>query len=129
VEIVAATIESMCFEIASGLEALVGLLEESGQGGGFDVVGGGGALENSSFWQRRLAAAIGRRLKMAEVPETAARGAAMLSLGLVDESHVPQWTEGVTASDDEITAMQEAHQRYDRLRKLHGIAAAGEART
>jgi gluconokinase len=127
VEIVAATIESMCFEIASGLEALVGLLDDSGYGNGFDVVGGGGALENSSFWQRRLAAAIGRRLKMAEVPETAARGAAMLSLGLVDESHVPQWTEGVTASDDEITAMQEAHQRYDRLRELHGIAAAGEA--
>ena len=37
VEIVAATIESMCFEIASGLEALVGLLEDSGHGNEFDT--------------------------------------------------------------------------------------------
>jgi gluconokinase len=127
VELVAAAIEGMCFEISSGLETLVGLLDDSGEGSAPDVVGGGGGLEKSPFWQHRLAAAMGSRLRMAYVPETAARGAGMLSLGLVDESHVPQWTEGVIATDEEIAAMDEARQRYDRLRELHGIPAAGAA--
>ncbi len=126
-EVVSAAIEGMCFEIASGLETLVRLLSESGHGSAPHVVGGGGGLEQSSFWQHRLAAAIGGRLRMAHVPETAARGAAMLHLGLVDESHVPQWTEGVTASEKEIEAMNAAHRRYDALRELHGVQAAGAA--
>jgi gluconokinase len=127
VEVVAAAIEGMCFEIASGLETLVGLLTESGHGSTPEVVGGGGGLEQSRFWQRRLAAAIGGRLRMANVPETAARGAAMLHLGLVDDAHVPQWADGVTATEEEIEAMNEAHERFDRLRELHGVAAAGAA--
>jgi gluconokinase len=127
VEVVAAAIEGMCFEIASGLETLLRLLTGSGHGSAPQVVGGGGGLEQSPFWQRRLAAAIGGRLRMAHVPETAARGAAMLHLGLVDDAHVPQWTEGVTATDEEIEAMDEAHRRFDRLRELHGVAAAGAA--
>jgi gluconokinase len=126
-EVVSAAIEGMCFEIASGLETLVRLLTDSGHGSTPQVVGGGGGLEQSPFWQRRLAAAIGGRLRMAHVPETAARGAAMRHLGLVDDAHVPPWTEGVTATDEEIEAMNEAHHRFDQLRELHGIAAAGAA--
>ena len=63
---------------------------------------------------------------MAEVPETAARGAAMLSLGLLT-SRSAAMDRGHYRIGHEIAAMQEAHRRYDGLRELHGIAAAGEA--
>ena len=76
VEILAATLESVCYRLASGYEALA-----SGIGREPEVVASGGAIVASPWWQQTLADVLGRPVRVADEPEASARGAALLALG------------------------------------------------
>ena len=75
--IVSAAVEAVCFQVAGGLADL-----EAGAGRPLEVIVNGGAVEGSSWWRRRLAATLGRRVLFSSVPETTARGAVAAALGV-----------------------------------------------
>ena len=76
VEILAATLESVCYRLASGYEALA-----SGIGREPEVVASGGAIVASPWWQQTLADVLARPVRIVDEPEASARGAALLALG------------------------------------------------
>jgi gluconokinase len=76
VEILAATLESVCYRLAAGYEALASTLPEPPE-----VVASGGAIVASPWWQQTLADVLGRPVRVVDEPEASARGAALLALG------------------------------------------------
>jgi gluconokinase len=76
VEILAATLESVCYRLASGYEALA-----SSMGREPEVVASGGAIVASPWWQQTLADVLARPVRIVDEPEASARGAALLALG------------------------------------------------
>jgi gluconokinase len=78
-DIVSAAVEAVCFQLAGGLEDLE--RAGDGTGGPLQVVANGGAVDRSPWWRRRLASVLGRTVQCPTVPETTARGAAVLALG------------------------------------------------
>jgi gluconokinase len=83
VEIVAATLEAVCFQLAGGVEALERALEA--QPGSLEVVASGGAVVGSARWQHTLANVLARPVRVVDEPEASALGAALLALGLDTE--------------------------------------------
>jgi gluconokinase len=75
-EILAATLESVCYRLASGYEALA-----SSMGREPEVVASGGAIVASPWWQQTLADVLARPVRIVDEPEASARGAALLALG------------------------------------------------
>jgi gluconokinase len=80
VEILAATLEAVCYRLAAGYEALASTLP-----GDPEVVASGGAIVASPWWQQTLADVLGRPVRVVDEPEASARGAALLALGLTTE--------------------------------------------
>jgi gluconokinase len=120
-QVTAAVIESVCFELADGFAALLATLPRDPT-----VVGGGGALERSAPWRRRLAAMLDRPLRMPATTEVSARGAAMLMENApIERRAFPRWAETVEPSPPDVQAMLLAKERFEQLRELHGIAPAG----
>jgi len=76
VEILAATLEAVCYRLAGGYEALAATLAEPPE-----VVASGGAIVASPWWQQTLADVLGRPVRLVDEPEASARGAALLALG------------------------------------------------
>jgi gluconokinase len=88
VEVVAASLESVCFCIADGLDELEPTLP-----GTPAVVASGGGVTASRWWQQTLANVLGRPVQVSNEPETTARGAALLAVGATTEpaaTHVVQ---------------------------------------
>src|SRR5215218_5931657 len=67
-EILAATLESVCYRLASGYEALASTLPRPPE-----VVASGGAIVASPWWQQTLADVLGRPVRVADEPEASAR--------------------------------------------------------
>ena len=107
VDIVAATVEGTCHELADGAQLLGGDHAEA-------PVIGGGAVAASPWLSRRLAAAFGGRALRRLDPEVGALGAATLATGLVSEAAL----EPVEASAEEVAAMAESAERHRALRDL-----------
>ncbi|HET6749441.1 MAG TPA: FGGY family carbohydrate kinase [Actinomycetes bacterium] len=80
VEILAATLEAVCYRLAAGYEALAAALPAEP-----DVVASGGAAVASPWGQQTLADVLGRPVRVVDEPEASARGAALLALGLTTE--------------------------------------------
>jgi gluconokinase len=76
VEILAATLESVCYRLAAGYEALASALPRPPE-----VVASGGAMVASPWWQQTLADVVGRPVLVVDEPEASARGAALVALG------------------------------------------------
>jgi gluconokinase len=110
VEIVAATLEAVCFQLAGGIEALERALRA--QPGSIEVVASGGAILGSPWWQRRLAAVLDRPVRMVDEPEASARGAALLALGLTTE---PRTTHVVEPEPRAVEAERRARAVYQEL--------------
>ena len=83
VEIVAATLEAISFQLAGGVEALERAL--SAPPGSIEVVASGGAIVGSRWWQQTLANVLARPVRVVDEPEASARGAALLALDLATE--------------------------------------------
>ncbi|HZD38139.1 MAG TPA: FGGY family carbohydrate kinase [Actinomycetes bacterium] len=83
VEIVAATLESVCFQLAGGIQALERALDAAP--GSIEVVASGGAVVGSPWWQQTLANVLARPVRVVDEPEASARGAALLALDLDTE--------------------------------------------
>jgi gluconokinase len=83
VEIVAATMEAVCFQLAGGVEALERALRA--RPGSLEVVASGGAVVGSPWLQQTLANVLARPVRVVDEPEASARGAALLALGLDTE--------------------------------------------
>ncbi len=105
VDLVAATLEGICHELAEGARQL----DPDGRA---TAVLGGGAVSASPWLARRLAAAFGGRAMRSLEREVGARGAAALATG-VDPA--PRF-ESVAASPDEVAAMAEAARHHRALR-------------
>jgi gluconokinase len=80
VEILAATLEAVCYRLATGYEALASTLPKEPE-----VVASGGAIVASPWWQQTLADVLGRPVRVVDEPEASARGAALLALGLATD--------------------------------------------
>jgi gluconokinase len=80
VEILAATLEAVCYRLAAGFEALAATLPAEPE-----VIASGGAVVASPWWQQTLADVLGRPVRVVDEPEASARGAALLALGLAPE--------------------------------------------
>ncbi|HJW64235.1 MAG TPA: FGGY-family carbohydrate kinase, partial [Actinomycetes bacterium] len=80
VEILAATLEAVCYRLAAGYEALASTLPKEPE-----VVASGGAIVASPWWQQTLADVLGRPVRVVDEPEASARGAALLALGLATD--------------------------------------------
>jgi gluconokinase len=106
VDVVAATLEGVCHELAAGAR----LVDPPGAA---EAVLSGGAVAASPWLSRRLAAALGGRARRCLDPEVGARGAAMLATGV---RRLPP-AELVEASRAEVTAMAAAGQRHRELRE------------
>jgi gluconokinase len=83
VEIVAATLEAISFQLAGGVEALERALRAPP--GSIEVVASGGAIVRSRWWQQTLANVLARPVRVVDEPEASARGAALLALDLATE--------------------------------------------
>jgi gluconokinase len=79
-EILAATLEAVCYRLAAGYEALAATLPAEPE-----VVASGGAIVASSWWRQTLADVLGRPVRVVDEPEASARGAALLALGQTTE--------------------------------------------
>jgi gluconokinase len=76
VEILAATLEAVCYRLVAGYEALASSMAREPE-----VVASGGAIVASPWWQQTLADVLGRPVRLVDEPEASARGAALLALG------------------------------------------------
>lgn len=106
-DIVAATLEGTCHELADGARVL-------DPGGSATMVLAGGAVTASPWLTRRLAAAFGGRVLCSPYAEVGALGAAMLATGLAPGKAA----EPVEVTDAEVAAMAEAARRHRALRDL-----------
>jgi gluconokinase len=106
-EILAATLESVCYRLASGYEALA-----SGVGREPEVVASGGAIVASPWWQQTLADVLGRPVRIADEPEASARGAALLALGQTTD---PATVRMVEPRPDAVEAQRAARALHEDL--------------
>jgi gluconokinase len=104
--IVSATVEAICFQLASGLADL-----EAGSGRRLEVVVNGGAIEGAPWWRARLAATLARPLLSSNVPETTARGAVAAALG-ADVGAGRVEGEVVQPAAADVAALAEARRRW-----------------
>jgi gluconokinase len=74
IEILAATLEAVCYRLAAGYEALAATLPAEPE-----VVASGGAIVASPWWQQTLADVLDRPVRVVDEPEASARGAALLA--------------------------------------------------
>jgi gluconokinase len=107
VEIVAATLEAVCFQLAEGVEALE--LSLGAAPGSMELVASGGAIVASRWWQQVLANVLDRPLRVVDEPEASARGAALLALGLTAE---PQAGHLVEPKPDAVEVERAARSAY-----------------
>jgi gluconokinase len=110
IEIVAATVEAICFQFAGGVEALERVLEAAH--GSIEVVASGGAVVRSPWAQQTLANVLARPVRMVDEPEASARGGALLALGLETE---PRTTHVVEPRQDAVEAERAARAAYKDL--------------
>jgi len=104
VEIVAASLEAVCFGLADGLDDLEPTLP-----GTPAVVASGGGVTASRWWQQTLANVLGRPVQVSDEPEASARGAALLALGTTTEpatTHVVQPDPEAVAAERTARAIQ-----------------------
>lgn len=104
-DVIAATLEGGCHEIAGGARAV----DPDGRA---TPMLGGGAVAASPWLARRLAAALGGSARRCLDPEVGACGAAAVALGI---DYQPA-DEPVEAPADEVTAMATAGRRHAALR-------------
>jgi sugar (pentulose or hexulose) kinase len=107
VEIVAASLEAVCFGLADGLEDL-----ETTLPGTPTVVASGGGITASRWWQRTLANVIGRPVQVTDEPEASARGAALLALGAASD---PATTHAVEPDPAAVAAERAARATFHDL--------------
>jgi gluconokinase len=107
IEILAATLESVCYRLASGYEALA-----SGMGREPEVVASGGAIVASPWWQQTLADVLGRPVRIVDEPEASARGAALLALGQTTD---PATVRTVEPRPDAVEAQRAARALHEDL--------------
>ena len=117
VEVLAGLLESVCFGLAEGDDAL-----RAGLGQTPEVVATGGALLASGWWQRTLAAVLGRPLALLEARELSAEGAAVSALGIDAQ---PARVGTVEADDERVTAARAARERQAGLAGRLGWTTAG----
>ncbi len=129
-DIVSAAVEAVCFQLAGGLDDLE---RGAGSRARLAVVANGGAIDRSRWWRTRLASVLGRSLLCPTVPETTARGAASLALGVgpAATGHVGGDQVRVVAPvAADVAVLADARrrwqQRYDELRPV--VAGSGPAR-
>jgi gluconokinase len=107
VEILAATLESVCYRLAAGYEALAATLPKPPA-----VVASGGAIVASPWWQQTLADVLGRPVRVVDEPEASARGAALLALGLTID---PATVRVVDPHPDAVEAQRAARALHEDL--------------
>jgi gluconokinase len=107
VEILAATLESVCYRLAAGYEALAATLPKPPE-----VVASGGAIVASPWWQQTLADVLGRPVRVVDEPEASARGAALLALGLATD---PATVRVVDPRPDAVEAQRAARALHEDL--------------
>lgn len=114
VEIVAATLEAVCFRLAVGLEALEAVLPEPPR-----VVASGGAIVASPWWQQTMANVLDRPVLVTDEPEASARGAALVALGKVTS---PETRHVVEPQPEAVEAEREARTRHENFANRLGYA-------
>jgi gluconokinase len=107
VEILAATLESVCYRLAAGFDALAATLP-----GEPEVVASGGAIVASPWWQQTLADVLGRPVRVVDEPEASARGAALLALGQATD---PATVRVVEPRPDAVEAQRTARALHENL--------------
>lgn len=107
VEILAATLESVCYRLAAGFDALAATLP-----GEPEVVASGGAVVASPWWQQTLADVLGRPVRLVDEPEASARGAALLALGQATD---PATVRVVEPRPDAVEAQRAARALHEDL--------------
>jgi gluconokinase len=106
-EILAATLEAVCYRLAAGFEALAASLPAEPE-----VIASGGAVVASPWWQQTLADVLGRPVRVVDEPEASARGAALLALGLAAE---PATLRVVEPRPDAVEAQRAARDAHEQL--------------
>ena len=117
VEILAATLESVCYRLAAGYEALAATLPAEPE-----VVASGGAIVASRWWQQTLANVLGRPVRVVDEPEASARGAALVALG---RSAEPQTLHVVEPDPEAVEAERAARAAADALARRLGYLQEG----
>jgi gluconokinase len=107
VEILAATLESVCYRLAAGYEALASTLPRPPE-----VVASGGAIVASPWWQQTLADVLGHPVRVVDEPEASARGAALLALGQTTD---PATVRVVEPRPDAVQAQRAARALHEDL--------------
>ena len=110
IEIVAATLEAVCFQLAGGVEALERAF--GAEPGSIEVVASGRAIVSSPWWQQTLANALARPVRVVDEPEASARGAALLALDLTTE---PRTRHVVEPEQEAVEAERAARAAYQDL--------------
>jgi gluconokinase len=113
-EILAATLEAVCYRLAAGYEALASSLPAAPE-----VVASGGAIVASPWWQQTLADVLGRPVRVVDEPEASARGAALLALGQATD---PATVRVVDPRPDAVAAQREARALHEDLAARLGYA-------
>jgi gluconokinase len=106
VEILAATLEAVCYRLAAGFEALAATLPVEPE-----VIASGGAVVASPWWQQTLADVLGRPVRVVDEPEASARGAALLALGLTTEPATLRVVEPRPAAVEAQRTARAAHEK------------------
>ncbi len=114
VEIVAATLEAVCFRLAVGLEALEAVLPVPPK-----VVASGGAVVASPWWQQTIANVLDRPVLITDEPEASARGAALVALGKVTS---PEASRVVEPEPEAVEAEREARAVHEDFATRLGYA-------
>jgi gluconokinase len=114
VEIVAATLEAVCFRLAVGLEALEAVLPKPPK-----VVASGGAVVASPWWQQTLANVLARPVLVTEEAEASARGAALIALG---KTTSPETRNLVEPQPEAVEAEREARALHEDFARRLGYA-------
>ena len=112
VEILAATLESVCYRLAAGYEALASTLPAEPE-----VVASGGAVVASPWWQQTLADVLARPVRVVDEPEASARGAALLAIG---QSTEPATVRVVEPRPDAAEAQRAARSLHEDLAERLG---------
>jgi gluconokinase len=111
-EILAATLEAVCYRLAAGFEALAASLPREPE-----VVASGGAIVASPWWQQTLADVLARPVRVVDEPEASARGAALLALGQTTE---PATVRVVEPRPEAVRAQRAARRLHEDLARRLG---------